>query len=73
MALRANTIKLGARWQAISTMAGEAWKKLSELEKKPYQEKYEAAKSQFDKDMKAFLDAGNEKSKGDISDLVTCG
>ena len=29
--------------KCISTMAGDAWKKLSEEEKKPYQEKYEQA------------------------------
>jgi len=36
----------------------------SEAEKKPYQEKYEAAKAKFDTDMAAFLAAGGEKAKG---------
>jgi len=54
----------GQKASAISTMAGEAWKKLSEAEKRPYQEKYEAAKAKFDTDMAAFLAAGGEKTKG---------
>merc|ERR1712187_792964 len=33
-------------------------------QKKPYQEKYEAAKAKFEKDMAAFLEAGGEKQKG---------
>jgi hypothetical protein len=54
----------GQKASAISTMAGEAWKKLSEAEKRPYQEKYEVAKAKFDTDMAAFLAAGGEKTKG---------
>jgi len=49
---------------AVSKMAGAEFKKLTEAQKKPYQQKYEAAKEKFDKDMKAFLDAGGEKQKG---------
>jgi len=49
---------------AVSKMAGEVFKKLSDAQKKPYQEKYEAAKAKFDKDMAAFLAAGGEKQKG---------
>jgi len=49
---------------AVSKMAGAEFKKLSEAQKKPYQAKYEAAKAKFEKDMKAFLDAGGEKQKG---------
>merc|ERR1719335_949537 len=37
---------------------------MSDAEKTPYQKKYEEAKEQFDKNMKAFLDAGGEKTKG---------
>merc|ERR1712039_306125 len=47
-----------------SKMAGEAFKKLSDAQKKPYQQKYETAKEKFDKDMAAFLAAGGEKQKG---------
>merc|ERR1712048_1136501 len=49
---------------AISKMAGEAFKNLSDAQKKPYQDKYEAAKAKFEKDMSAFLAAGGEKQKG---------
>jgi len=49
---------------AVSKMAGEAFKKLSDAQKKPYQQKYEAAKAKFEKDMAAFLAAGGEKQKG---------
>merc|ERR1712039_465011 len=47
-----------------SKMAGEAFKKLSDAQKKPYQQKYETAKEKFEKDMAAFLAAGGEKQKG---------
>jgi len=49
---------------AVTKMGGEAWKKLSDSEKAPYQKKYEEAKAKFDKDMAAFLEAGGEKTKG---------
>merc|ERR1719265_1362368 len=49
---------------AVSKMAGEAFKKLSDAQKKPYEQKYEAAKAKFEKDMAAFLAAGGEKQKG---------
>jgi len=49
---------------AVSKMAGEAFKKLSDAQKNPYQQKYEAAKAKFEKDMAAFLAAGGEKQKG---------
>lgn len=48
----------------VSKMSGEAWKKLTDAQKKPYQKKYEDVKAKFDKDMAAFLDAGGEKVKG---------
>lgn len=54
----------GQKASAISTMAGAAWKKLSDAEKAPFQKKYEAAKAQFDKDWAAFLAAGGVKEKG---------
>jgi hypothetical protein len=49
---------------AVSKMAGETWKAMGDAEKKPYQEKYVAAKAKFDTDMAAFLAAGGEKTKG---------
>merc|ERR1719235_1892774 len=44
-------------------MAGEAWAKLSDAQKAPYQKQYESKKSQFDKDMDAFLASGGEKAQ----------
>lgn len=55
---------------AISKMAGEAFKKLSDAQKKPFQAKYEVAKAKFEKDMAQFLAAGGEKQKG-VSALRT--
>jgi len=57
----------GQQASAISKMAGEAWQKLSEVEKAPYQQKYEAAKAKYDEDLKIFLEAGGEKSKGALA------
>jgi hypothetical protein len=54
----------GQKASAISTMAGKAWKELSDSQKKPYEEKYIIAKAKFEKDMEAFLGAGGEKTKG---------
>merc|ERR1719498_1848153 len=48
----------------VSKMGGEAWKKLSDKQKAPYQKKYEDAKVKFDKDMAAFIAAGGEITKG---------
>jgi len=55
---------VGQQASAISKMAGTAWKELSDVQKKPYEEKYLAAKAKYDKDMEAFLEAGGEKKKG---------
>ncbi|CAE7931557.1 Rbx1, partial [Symbiodinium sp. KB8] len=44
-------------------LPGERWKKLSETEKAVYQQKYEAAKEKYDKDMEAFEAAGGVKEK----------
>lgn len=57
----------GQQASAVSKMAGEAWQKLSDAEKAPYQQKYEAAKAKYDDDMKTFLEAGGEKSKGTMA------
>merc|ERR550537_306982 len=54
----------GQQASAVSKMGGEAWKKLSDAQKAPYQKKYEQTKAKFDKDMAAFLAAGGEKTKG---------
>jgi len=56
----------GKQASAVSKMAGDAWKKISDKEKAPYQKKYEETKAKFDKDMAAFLAAGGEKTKGVI-------
>lgn len=57
----------GQKASAISTMAGEAWKKLGEAQKAPFQKAYEAQKAQFDKDMAAFLAGGGVKAKGEAA------
>jgi len=49
---------------AITQMAGEAWKKMSDSQKAPYLKKYDEAKVQFDKDMETFLAKGGEVTKG---------
>merc|ERR1712066_882226 len=49
---------------AISTLAGAEWKKLTEAQKAPYAKKCETAKSQYDKEMEAFLAGGGVKEKG---------
>lgn len=54
----------GQKASAVAKMAGEAWGTLSDTQKAPYQKKYEAAKTQFDKEMAAFLAAGGVKEKG---------
>eukprot|EP00435_Cladocopium_sp_Y103_P062343 s615_g23.t7 len=46
---------------AITKLASEKFKALSEDDKKVYQEKFVAAKAKYDEDMKAFLEAGGEK------------
>ena len=46
---------------AITKLASEKFKALSEEDKKIYQEKFVAAKAKYDEDMKAFLEAGGEK------------
>jgi len=54
----------GQKASAITKLAGEHWKKVSDKEKAVYQKKYEEAKSKFEKDMAAFIEAGGEKTKG---------
>jgi high mobility group protein B2 len=54
----------GKPMSEVSKMASEAWKKISDAKKAPFQKKYEDAKVKFDKDMAAFLAAGGEKVKG---------
>lgn len=54
----------GQRASAISTMAGAAWKQLSEPDKAPFQKQYEANKAQYDIDLAAFLKSGGKVEKG---------
>lgn len=49
---------------AVSKMAGDAFKKLSEAEKAPFQKRYEAVKEQYEKDLAAFTKAGGVIQKG---------
>mmetsp|Transcript_20957 Transcript_20957/g.33393 ORF Transcript_20957/g.33393 Transcript_20957/m.33393 type:complete len:220 (-) Transcript_20957:176-835(-) len=49
---------------AVTKLASENWKKLSDKEKEPFQKKYELAKAKFEKDMAAFLASGGVKEKG---------
>jgi len=55
---------VGQKASAVSKLAGDSWKKLSEAQKAPYQKQYEVVKAAFDKEMAAFLAAGGEKTKG---------
>eukprot|EP00438_Fugacium_kawagutii_P035721 Skav230251 [mRNA] locus=scaffold1520:68485:69030:+ [translate_table: standard] len=52
---------IGQPITAITELAAEKFKALSEDDKVFYQEKYAAATAKYDEDMKAFLDAGGEK------------
>ena len=54
---------VGQKASQVSRLASERWKKLSENEKAVYQKKYEAVKAKYDKDLKAFEDAGGVKEK----------
>jgi len=54
----------GQRATAISQMGGAEWKKLSDAAKKPYEEKYVAAKATYEKDLEAFKAAGGVLEKG---------
>ena len=49
---------------AVSKMAGDEWKKLSDQATEPCQKKYEAAKVQYDRDPAIFLANGGTKEKG---------
>jgi len=49
---------------AVSKMAGEAWKELSDADKEPYQKKYEENKAIYEKEMAEFLASGGVKTKG---------
>lgn len=48
----------------VSKLAGAEWKKQTEEQKAPYQQKFEAAKKKYDEDMAAFLANGGVKQKG---------
>jgi len=49
---------------AITKLAGESWKQLSDVQKKPYEDKYVDAKAKYETEMAAFLAAGGIKAKG---------
>eukprot|EP00929_Paragymnodinium_shiwhaense_P055196 TRINITY_DN2767_c2_g1_i1.p1 TRINITY_DN2767_c2_g1~~TRINITY_DN2767_c2_g1_i1.p1 ORF type:complete len:233 (-),score=97.90 TRINITY_DN2767_c2_g1_i1:250-876(-) len=55
----------GKAGSAVSKMASEEWKKLSEAAKKPYQTMYLEKKAAYDKELQAFTGAGGvvEKKK----------
>ena len=53
----------GQRASEVAKLGGERWKKLSEAEKAVYQQKYDAAKEKYDKDLEAFEAAGGVKEK----------
>lgn len=52
---------IGQPITAVTKLASEKFKALSEKDKAIYEEKYQAAKAKYEEDMKAFLDAGGEK------------
>jgi len=47
---------------AVAKLAGEKWKALPASTKKPFEDKAKTMKDQYDKDFKAFLDAGGVKA-----------
>lgn len=47
---------------AVTKLASVKFKALGAAEKKKYEDMYQAKKAQYDKDMKAFLEAGGEKT-----------
>lgn len=51
-----------AHMAAVKKMA-EAWKGMSEEDKAPYTEKYNAASAQYKEDMAAWLEAGGQQIK----------
>jgi len=54
----------GQKSSAVSVMASKAWKEMSDADKVPFQQKFDAAKAQFEKDKSSFLAAGGEMAKG---------
>ena len=53
----------GQRASEVAKLGGERWKKLSEAEKAVYQQKYDAVKEKYQKDLEAFEAAGGVKEK----------
>ena len=51
----------GQRVTAVTKLAGEKFRALSEEEKAVHQKKFQEAQAKYEIDMKAFLDAGGEK------------
>ena len=56
---------------AVSKMAGDEWKKLSDQAKEPYQKEYEAAKGQCDRDLAIFPCERRHKGEGHRSKKET--
>ena len=55
--------KAGGNYKQGISKAAKAWRELSPAEKKPYEEEAARLKVQYNKDLKAFLDAGGQKVK----------
>jgi len=48
---------------AVAKLASRTWKELDEDQRKPYEEKYKAAKAKYDVDKAAFLAAGGKQKR----------
>ena len=55
--------KAGGNYKQGISQAAKAWKALPPNEKKPFEDEAAKRKLQYEKDLKAFLDAGGEKKK----------
>ena len=55
--------KAGGNYKQGISQAAKAWKALPPNEKKPFEDEAAKRKQQYEKDLKAFLDAGGEKKK----------
>ena len=55
--------KAGGNYKQGISIAAKAWRELPPAEKKPYGEEAARLKVQYNKDLKAFLDAGGQKVK----------
>ena len=53
----------GGNYKQGISKAAKAWKELAAVEKKPFEDEAAKRKVQYEKELKAFLDAGGEKKK----------